>query len=67
MQTTNPPAIPEIDLTAATYAGLALEAARDGNTPRALECLASIDAASWTALHLRFPNLSDLIITEATR
>ncbi len=51
----------EIGLSAAAYLGLGLAALRDGDTVRAVECLASIDSASWSAILDRFPHLSDLI------
>lgn len=44
-----------IDLAAATYLGLALAAQEAGDTARVVECLASIDEDSWTALEKRFP------------
>jgi hypothetical protein len=54
-------AIPEIGLSAATYLGLGLQALRDGNIPRAVECFASIDARPWQAIVIRFPGLPDLL------
>ena len=58
---TRPPALPEIELTAATYLGLALDALQTGNLCRAIECLASIDARSWSAITNRFPGLPGIM------
>ena len=65
MQTTNTPAWPEISLAAATYLELGLEALRDGDTVRAVGCLASIDARSWNGVVARFPQLPALLAGSA--
>lgn len=50
-----------IDLTAAAYAELGLEALYAGNIPRAIGMLAAIDEESWKALRERFPGFPERI------
>jgi hypothetical protein len=45
----------EIGLAAASYAETGLAALRDGDLPRAIGALASIDEPAWQALNARFP------------
>jgi hypothetical protein len=50
-----------VDLSAAAYLEMALEALQVGNAPRAVGCLASIDETSWRLLVDRMPGLPALV------
>jgi len=62
-----PPRRRSVDLAAAAYLELGLEALERGNLPAAIGALASIDDDSWAGILARFPGLPAYITSEVTR